>query len=134
MTDGLFDSDRGYIFNYQATGFDISTVKQTAFLIRLSPSVSNAILGDLGERELINRAQLLLKGLEFTATGGSSTQGVIVEGVLNPQNYPTNPDDVDWFPLNNVAVGGQPSFAQIADGTWLHEAWFSNHLPIYQLT
>ena len=117
LTDGLFDSDRGYIFNYQATGFDISVVKQTAFLIRLSPSVSNAILGDLGERELINRAQLLLKGLEFTATGGSSTQGVIIEGVLNPQNYPTNPDDVDWFPLNNVAVGGQPSFAQIADGT-----------------
>ena len=117
LTDGLFDSDRGYIFNYQATGFDISTVKQTAFLIRLSPSVSNAILGDLGERELINRAQLLLKGLEFTATGGSSTQGVIIEGVLNPQNYPKNVDDIEWFALNNVAVGGQPSFAQIADGT-----------------
>ena len=117
LTDGLFDTDRGYIFNYQATGFDISITKQTAFLIRLSPSVSNAILGDLGERELINRAQLLLKGLEFTATGGSATQGVVIEGVLNPQNYPTNPDDVDWFALNNVAVGGQPSFAQIADGT-----------------
>ena len=117
LTDGLFDTDRGYIFNYQATGFDISTVKQTAFLIRLSPSVSNAILGDLGERELINRAQLLLKGLEFTATGGTATQGVVIEGVLNPQNYPTNPDDVEWFPLNNVSVGGQPSFAQIADGT-----------------
>ena len=117
LTDGLFDSDRGYIFNYQATGFDISTVKQTAFLIRLSPSVSNAILGDLGERELINRAQLLLKGLEFTATGGSSTQGVVIEGVLNPQNYPKNVDDIEWFALNNVAVGGQPSFAQIADGT-----------------
>ena len=117
LTDGMFDQDRGYIFNYQAVGFDVSVTKQTAFLIRLSPSVSNAILGDLGERELINRAQLLLKGLEFTATGGSSTQGVIVEGVLNPQNYPANPDDVKWFDLNNVSTGGQPSFAQIADGT-----------------
>ena len=117
LTDGLFDQDRGYIFNYQAVGFDVSQTRQTAFLIRLSPSVSNAILGDLGERELINRAQLLLKGLEFTATGGTATQGVIVEGVLNPQNYPSNPDDVNWFSLNNVSSGGQPSFAQIADGT-----------------
>lgn len=117
LTDGLFDQDRGYIFNYQAVGFDVSLSRQTAFLIRLSPSVSNAILGDLGERELINRAQLLLKGLEFTATGGTSTQGVVVEGVLNPQNYPNNPDDVNWFSLNNVSSGGQPSFAQIADGT-----------------
>ena len=117
ITDGLFDTDRGYIFNYQAVGFDVSVTKKTAFLIRLSPSVSNAILGDLGDRELINRAQLLLKGLEFTATGGTSTQGVIVEGVLNPQNYPNDPDDVKWFDLNNVATGGQPSFAQVADGT-----------------
>lgn len=117
LTDGLFDQDRGYIFNYQAVGFDVSLTRQTAFLIRLSPSVSNAILGDLGERELINRAQLLLKGLEFTATGGTATQGVIIEGVLNPQNYPSNPDDVNWFSLNNVSSGGQPSFAQIADGT-----------------
>ena len=42
-------------------------------MIRLAPSVSNAIVGDLGERELLNRAQLLLQGLEITSetsTGG----------------------------------------------------------------
>ena len=32
-------------------------------MIRLAPSVVNAIVGDLGERELLNRAQLLIQGL-----------------------------------------------------------------------
>ena len=117
LTDGLFDQDRGYIFNYQAVNFNVSTVRSTAFLIRLAPSVSNAIIGDLGERELINRAQLLLQGIEFTATGGNANQGVIIEGILNPQNYPNDPNGIAWFGLSNSSSGGQPSFAQIANGT-----------------
>jgi hypothetical protein len=61
MTDGRFDDDRGYIFNYAATGISASVDKSTAFLIRLAPSVSNAQTGDLGDKELLNRAQLLLQ-------------------------------------------------------------------------
>mgnify|MGYP001411639620 FL=1 len=114
ITDGGFDEDRGYIFNYAETGIEISTTKQTAFLIRLAPSVSNALIGDLGERELLNRAQLLLQGLEVTSDTGQG--GIVVEGVLNPQNYPLNPDDIGWSGLSGVAQGGQPSFAQIASG------------------
>ncbi len=114
LTDGRFDSDRGYIFNYAATNLSISTTKTTAFLIRLAPSVSNAIVGDLGERELLNRAQLLLNGIEITADTG--TGGIVVEGVLNPQNYPLNPSDISWTGLQGAAQGGQPSFAQIAPG------------------
>lgn len=117
LTDGGFDSDRGYLFNYQATEVEISTVKTTLFLIRLSPSVSNALTGDLGERELINRAQLLLKNCEITTQGGSTSQGVVVEGILNPINYPVNPADIEWFGLNTSGSGGQPSFAQIANGS-----------------
>ena len=118
LTDGGFDEDRGYIFSYAATGVEISTTKNTAFMIRLSPSVSNALIGDLGERELLNRAQLLLQGLEITsdtlATG--DTGGIVVQGVLNPQNYPLDPGSVTWSGLAGVAQGGQPSFAQIAPG------------------
>ena len=114
LTDGLFDEDRGYIFNYTATNVAISTTKKTAFLIRLAPSVSNAIVGDLGDRELLNRAQLLLKGIEITSDTG--TGGIVVEGVLNPQNYPTNPIDIGWGGLQSAAQGGQPSFSQIAPG------------------
>lgn len=121
LTDGLFDSDRGYIFNYQFVGGNLTTTKSTLFMIRLAPSVSNAITGDLGARELINRAQLLLKSLEFTPTSGAASQAVIIEGVLNPSNYPTDPGSVNWFNLTSQGAGGQPSFAQIANAsniTW----------------
>ena len=114
ITDGGFDEDRGYIFSYAETNIEVSTTKQTAFMIRLAPSVSNAIVGDLGERELLNRAQLLLQGLEVTSDTG--TGGIVIEGVLNPQNYPQNPDSVGWSGLSGVAQGGQPSFAQVAAG------------------
>ena len=114
ITDGGFDEDRGYIFSYAETGIAVSTTKQTAFMIRLAPSVSNALIGDLGERELLNRAQLLLQGLEITSETGAG--GIVVEGVLNPQNYPLNPNDVGWSGLSGVAQGGQPSFAELASG------------------
>ena len=114
ITDGGFDEDRGYIFSYAETNIPISTTKSTAFMIRLAPSVSNAIVGDLGERELLNRAQLLLQGIEITSE--TSTGGIVVQGVLNPQNYPLDPSSVSWQELSGVAQGGQPSFAQIAPG------------------
>jgi hypothetical protein len=115
LTDGRFDEDRGYLFSYTATGVSISTTKVTAFLIRLAPSVSNAVTGDLGDRELINRAQLLLEQIAITSET-SSTGGLVIEGILNPQNYPANPGDISWGGLAGLAQGGQPSFAQIAPG------------------
>lgn len=114
LTDGLFDEDRGYIFNYASTGLTVSTAKQTAFMIRLAPSVSNALVGDLGERDLLNRAQLLLNEVAVTTDTGTGT--VVIEGVLNPRNYPANPSNITWTGLASSAAGGQPSFAQIALG------------------
>ena len=123
MTDGGFDNDRGYIFNYQATNITVGPVKKTAFAIRLAPSVSNAIPGDLGVRELINRAQLLLQSIEITAGGGTAAnQAIVIEGVLNPSNYSTNTNNITWNSLQGGPQGGnpygtgQPSFAQIAPG------------------
>jgi hypothetical protein len=114
LTDGMFDEDRGYIFNYASTGLTVSTAKQTAFMIRLAPSVSNALVGDLGERDLLNRAQLLLNEVGVTTDTGTGT--VVVEGVLNPKNYPANPANITWTGLASSAAGGQPSFSQIALG------------------
>jgi hypothetical protein len=191
LLDGQFDSDRGYLFNYAATGVSTSVEKTTAFLIRLAPSVSNAQIGDLGEKELLNRAQFLLSNIAITTdpvssvdpftgntwsasgtatsglyysnvsagvknwyqatstgtfsstaptftsgTGASGTYGVnltwagatpnnagaiVVEGVLNPANYPTDPTKITWTGLSSSAAGGQPSFCQVASGgsvTW----------------
>ena len=117
LTDGQFDQDRGYLFSYASTGNDVSTTKKTAFLIRLAPSVSNAIVGDLGERELLNRAQLLLKEISIASDAvATNTGGIVIEGVLNPQNYPINPADISWGGIAGLAQGGQPSFVQIAPG------------------
>jgi hypothetical protein len=122
ITDGGFDQDRGYIFNYQGTNISVGLRKTTAFAIRLAPSVSNAVTGDLGVRDLINRAQLLLQGIEITAGGAGANQALVIEGVLNPQNYPTDPNRVVWYNLQGGVTGGnsqgsgQPSFSQIAPG------------------
>lgn len=117
LIDGRFDDDRGFLFNYAGTNIPISTIINTAFLIRLAPSVSNSVIGDLGERELLNRAQLLLSALTVTSDAVTGSGALIIEGVLNPQNYPENPENISWTGLNNPAAGGQPSFAQIALGS-----------------
>lgn len=136
ITDGMFDEDRGYIFSYTESGIEVSTTRQTAFLLRLAPSVSNAIVGDLGDRELLNRAQLLMQGLEITSDGVDTqnsnapiTGGIVVEGILNPQNYPLNPSDIGWTGLSGLAQGGQPSFAQVASGASVN--WNSGDTATY---
>jgi hypothetical protein len=199
LIDGQFDSDRGYLFNYAATAVSTSLEKVTAFLIRLAPSVSNAQIGDLGDKELLNRAQLLLSSISISSdpvssaepfvgnqwsSGGTATSGlyyhqtsagvknwylatstgtfsstaptftsgtgasgtfgvnltwagatpnnegaIVIEGVLNPANYPTDPTKITWTGLSSSAAGGQPSFAQIASGgsvTWSGGASTSN--------
>ena len=111
ICDGLFDQDRGYIFNYQRTTFPITTTTQTAFLIRLAPSVASSQVGDLGSKDLLNRSQLLLNSIAVSTYSGASTPGsIIVEGVLNPANF----SSATWGPLNLTTAGGQPSLAQVA--------------------
>ena len=111
IMDGNFDQDRGYIFNTQRLNISLTTTFQTAFMIRLSPSVSNGLVGDLGVKDLLNRAQLLLNAIEVTA---ATSAPIVIEGVLNAANYPTNPASVTWFSLAPTASSGQPSLTQIA--------------------
>jgi len=113
--DGGFDQDRGYIFNYQRVGLSLTTTTQTAFLIRLAPSVDNSQVGALGARDLLNRSQLLLNAVGVAVSGGTNPGACIVEGILNPRNFAS----ATWLPLNTESVGGQPSFAQVATTiTW----------------
>lgn len=118
LCDGLFDEDRGYIFNYgrNSINLTLSGTTQTAFLLRLAPSVSNQVIGDLGTRDLLNRSQLLLESCNVSCSRtNNNPQSVIVEGILNPKNLTS----AVWESLNTERNGGQPSFAQVStQPTW----------------
>jgi len=118
VQDGGFDTDRSYIFNYSQPNVNISTKKTTAFAVRLAPSVSNALTGDLGGRELINRASFLLQTLESCAGNTSNANtAIVIEGILNPSNYPAL-SNIQWASLSSaVNPSGQPSFSQVAPGS-----------------
>jgi hypothetical protein len=108
IMDGGFDNDRGYYFNYAALNQTlIPGQTKTAFFLRLAPSVSNSISGTLGERDLINRSLLLLQKLQV-----QSDKSVQVYAILNPGNIDAS--SLTWSSVNTVALGSQPSFAQIS--------------------
>lgn len=109
IIDGNFDTDRGYYFNYAATGQTVAgNATATMFFLRLAPSVSNSIAGAFGDRDLINRSQLLLQKLQVQAD-----KSVQVYGILNPGNIDAS--TLTWTSVNSAALGSQPSFAQISD-------------------
>ena len=111
IMDGGFDSDRGYYFNYAGIGNSIAaSSSETQFFLRLAPSVSNSIAGNFGDRDLINRSQLLLQKLQV-----QSDQSVQVYGILNPGNIDAS--SLTWTAVNTTALGSQPSFAQISTST-----------------
>lgn len=108
IMDGGFDTDRGYYFSYPSLSSSLTTGQsKTVFFIRLAPSVSNSISGTLGDRDLLNRSQLLLQKLQV-----QSDQSVQVYGILNPGNIDSSA--LTWTSVNTVALGSQPSFAQVS--------------------
>lgn len=95
IMDGGFDSDRGYIFNAQRPidiqGAATSTNKKQAFALRLAPSISSGLVGELGARELINRAQFLLDTIGVDIDNAVNARAIIVEGIVNPTNLSFSP-------------------------------------------
>ena len=118
IIDGGFDLDRGYQFTFTVTNANVTSTGNTVMALRLSPSASNSQVGDLGEKELLNRAQILLQGLQV-ACGDQRTGGnvqILVTGVLNPSNY--NEQSQTWTALNTTSLGNQPSFSQTTANCW----------------
>jgi hypothetical protein len=108
IMDGGFDTDRGYYFNYASLSNTVNAASsETAFFLRLAPSVSNSIAGQFGDRDLINRSQLLLQKLQL-----QSDKSVQVYGILNPGNIDAS--SLTWTSVNTTALGSQPSFAQVS--------------------
>lgn len=111
IMDGGFDGDAGYQFTFSRLNYGFpATVGErlVPFVMRLSPSVSNSIIGDLGERDLINRAQLTLREMIVNI----STGRYLIEGILNPSNIDASTTQFEG--LNNLGGGFQPSFVEFS--------------------
>jgi hypothetical protein len=109
IMDGGFDGDEGFQFTYNRTNFGLPASSGDTilgFAMRLAPSVSNGIIGNLGERDLINRAALTLASLNIQVSAGR----YLIEGILNPNNLDSA--NTSWQGLNNLGGGFQPSFSQ----------------------
>jgi len=115
ITDGQFDVERGYYFNYSNVNVTLTNSgaaagsNACAFAIRLAPTVTNGLVGDIGTKELLNRAQLLLQRLEVTAPMNVQTLGF-----LNPTGIQFLSNS--WVNVNTPANGTQPSFVQFYPG------------------
>jgi hypothetical protein len=116
IMDGQFDSDRGYFFNYTFNSPSSIIAGQQPvplFFIRLSPSASGGIVGDIGTRDLLNRAQLLLAKFDCSVVNTTVAGGTVnLQGILNPAGFDTA--NFSWQNINSGVQGGQPSFAQYA--------------------
>lgn len=94
--------------------------------MRLAPSVSNQIPGQLGTRDLVNRAQLVLQNMIINFSGANIATGTgaryLVEGILNPNNISTTSTTFGFLynspygVATNPSGAIQPSFAQVAYG------------------
>ena len=105
--DGRFDDDKSLVFTYgQTSSLSIpSGATRTLIGIRVSPSADNGTSAFFGERELINRMQLVLRSLDVTTT--SNINNVLITAILNgtPSNART------WTKPYAITS----SLAQIAD-------------------
>lgn len=112
ILDGDFDVDRTYQFNYQVTNVTINSAQPwTLFMMRLAPSITSALAGDLGVKDIINRAQLLLQNCYISL--GSTTARCVLQGIANPENIRA----ANWQRLNIPASFNQPSFTQFVANT-----------------
>jgi hypothetical protein len=113
IMDGRYDDDKSLVFTYgQRTATTISPGATRALLaIRVAPSVDNGIAAAFGQRELINRMQLVLRNLGISIRG-STTSNILVQAFLNATPSTTN----TWTnAIGNLAGQQNSSLAQIVD-------------------
>ena len=113
IMDGRFDDDKSLVFTYgQITSTSLTPQQTKALLsIRIAPSVDGGVSAGFGQRELVNRVQLVLRNLGVSITG-ITTANVLVRAFLNA----TPSSATTWTnAVGNVAGQINSSLAQIAD-------------------
>jgi len=116
---GTAVSDSNYTVTL-ASAATSKTVDQPLISIRLAPSVDTGIPGGLGERELINRMQLIMESVQVLTTHAVEVN-LVLNGLL---------DRNDWKQVNRPSlaqlvyheagdqiIGGTKVFSFKADGT-----------------
>ena len=83
IMDGLYDDDKSLVFTYGSTSAVAvaAGATNTLLAIRVSPSADNGTSAGFGERELVNRMQLVLRALDVTTTTASAN--LLITAVLN---------------------------------------------------
>ncbi len=112
IMDGRYDDDKSLVFTYGQTVITTLTSGATTalFSIRVAPSVDNSIGSGFGQRELINRMQLVLRS--FGLSSRTANANFLVRGVLNGVPSVTR----NWTTATGGATNIQnSSLAQICD-------------------
>ena len=112
IMDGRFDDDKSLVFTYgqNAVTNIAANATKALFSIRVSPSVDNGVAAAFGQRELINRMQLVLRNIGISIRGG--TGNILLRAYLNS----TPSTATTWTnAVGNVAGLQNSSLAQIAD-------------------
>jgi hypothetical protein len=113
IMDGRFDDDKSLVFTYgQINGTSLTPGQTKALMsIRVAPSVDAGVAAGFGQRELVNRVQLVLRNLGVSIAG-ISTANVLVRAFLNA----TPSSATTWTnAIGNVTGQINSSLAQIAD-------------------
>lgn len=79
IMDGKFDDDRSFVFNTgMLTALSVGQSNTNALVsLRIAPSVDNGLTGTLGIKEIINRMQLTLRGVEVRSDGNMLVQLIL---------------------------------------------------------
>jgi hypothetical protein len=120
IMDGRFDDDKGYLFTAtNPTGISIAQNQSNAIVsLRLGPTVDNGQTGLLGDREIINRAQLVVAQLGVYANGPFYVQlklnSALSAGIW--QNVGgSSLSQVCYHPSNTTTTGGETIYAFYAN-------------------
>jgi hypothetical protein len=122
IMDGRFDDDKGYLFSASnPTPISVTNAQTNAVIsLRLAPAVDNGQVDLLGNREIINRAQLLLREMDVYANGTFYVQLKINSYVSAGtwQNVGgSSLSQVCYHPTGTTVSGGETVYAFYANAS-----------------
>jgi len=124
IMDGKYDDDKSLVFNVGQNNPLVNPtpyVRNAVISLRVSPSVDNGLTGQMGQREIINRMQLVLRQMD-TLTTGPYRIDVILNGTPQGPGFwtPAGGSSLAQYVLHPNAtpiVGGESVFSFFTNTT-----------------